>query len=173
MIHAALNGWFWDQPQTGSGQYLRQLLRALAVLKTDLDLTLVLPEYVRQLEGVPELVSVAHAPTRFRGNLGKAWFEQRAFPAAVENVSADIAHVPYWGPPLSSPARLIVSVLDVIPLVLPAYRGGFLGSLYTSLAAAGVKGAGHILTLSEASKKRHRDASQSAAGDGHADTAGR
>jgi glycosyltransferase involved in cell wall biosynthesis len=153
-MHVALNGWFWDQPITGSGQYVRQLLRALAALKkNDLDLTLILPEHVTQLEGVPDLVSVAHAPTRFGGKLGKVWFEQRSFPAAVANVSADIAHVPYWGPPLSSPARLVVSVLDVIALALPEYRGGLLGSLYTSLAAAGAKGAGHILTLSEASKQ--------------------
>ena len=153
-MHVALNGWFWDQPTTGSGQYVRQLVRALAALKqSDLDLTLILPEHVTALEGVPDLVSVAHAPTRFGGKLGKVWFEQRTYPAAVENVSADIAHVPYWGPPLTSPARLIVSVLDVIPLALPLYRGGFFGKLYTSLAAAGAKGAGHILTLSEASKQ--------------------
>ena len=153
-MHIAFNGWFWDQPSTGSGQYLRQLLRALAALRRDdLDLTLILPEHVTRLEGVPDVVSVAHASTRFGGKLGKVWFEQRSYPSAVANVGADIAHVPYWGPPLDSPARLIVSVLDLIPLVLPEYRGGLLGSLYTSLVTAGAKGAGHILTLSEASKK--------------------
>jgi len=28
-MHIAFNGWFWDQPHTGSGQYLRHLLAAL------------------------------------------------------------------------------------------------------------------------------------------------
>ena len=28
-MHIAFNGWFWDQPNTGSGQYLRRLLHYL------------------------------------------------------------------------------------------------------------------------------------------------
>jgi glycosyltransferase involved in cell wall biosynthesis len=151
-MHVALNGWFWDQAHTGSGQYLRNLIIALAKLDSDLDLTLVVPDHVRNFDGLPDTVSIAHAPTRFGKKFGKVWFEQRAYPSVVKRVRADIAHVPYWGAPLSSPARLVISVLDVIPLALPVYRGGFFSQLYTSLAVAGAKGAGHILTLSEASK---------------------
>jgi glycosyltransferase involved in cell wall biosynthesis len=151
-MHVALNGWFWDQPHTGSGQYLRNLLKALAKLDADLDLTLIVPEHVRNFDGLPETIGIAHAATRFSGKVGKVWFEQRTYPATVQRVQADLAHIPYWGAPLSSPARLVVSVLDVIPLVLPVYRGGLFPTLYTSLVAAGAKGAGHILTLSDASK---------------------
>ena len=64
------------------------------------------------------------SPTRFGGHPGKVWFEQRAFPQGVARLKADIAHVPYWGPPLRSPAPLVCTVLDVIPLVIPAYRAG-------------------------------------------------
>ncbi len=73
-------------------------------------------------------------PVRMRlsGHLGKVWFEQRAFPAAVGRLGADLAHVPYWGPPLRSPAPVVCSVLDVIPLVIPAYRQGVGNRLYTS-----------------------------------------
>jgi glycosyltransferase involved in cell wall biosynthesis len=47
----------------------------------------------------------------------------------------------------------VVSVLDVIPLLFAEYRGGMFNQLYTSLVTAGAKGAGRILTLSEASKQ--------------------
>jgi glycosyltransferase involved in cell wall biosynthesis len=150
-LHVALNGWFWDQPYTGSGQYLRGLLDGLLALHEDLTLTLVLPPHIRQQ--VPDGVNVLYGGTLMGGKLGKVWFEQRGFPAAARKAKADIAHVPYWGPPLSSPARLVVSVLDVIPLALPIYSGGTLAQLYTSLVSAGAQGAGHILTLSEASKQ--------------------
>lgn len=151
-MHVALNGWFWDHPHTGSGQYLRNLLKALAALKAPLDLTLIVPQHVRNFDGLPDVVGIAHSPTPFGGKLGKVWFEQLSFPSAVRRVRADIAHVPYWAPPLRSSARLVVSILDVIPLVFPQYSQGFFAKLYTSLVVAGAKGAGHILTLSEASK---------------------
>jgi len=148
-MHIAFNGWFWDQPHTGSGQYVRNLVGALAQL--DLSLTLILPRPMA--EELPPDVRIMYAPPRFGGKLGKVFFEQRTFPAAVRQAGADIAHVPYWGAPLNSPARLVLSILDVIPLVLPVYRGGAAASLYTSLVAASAGGAGHILTLSEASKQ--------------------
>ena len=28
-MHIAFNGWFWEQPTTGSGQYIRRLVAAL------------------------------------------------------------------------------------------------------------------------------------------------
>ena len=152
-MHIALNGWFWDQPHTGSGQYLRGLLKGFARLNADIDFTLIVPPHITRFDDLAENVNIAQAPTRFPGKPGKVWFEQRSYPVVVKRVSADIAHIPYWASPLSSPARIVVSVLDVIPLALPVYRGGFFSQLYTSLVATSAKGAGHILTLSEASKR--------------------
>lgn len=152
-MHIAINGWFWNQPYVGSGQYIRHLLTALTELAGDVQLTLVVPETMRDVEALPPKVTLAHGKMRFKGHLGKVWFEQRGFPEAVRRVRADIAHVPYWGSPFNTkPARLVTSVLDIIPLVLREYRGGFKASLYTSLVAASAKGSAHVLTLSEASK---------------------
>lgn len=152
-MHIALNGWFWDQPYVGSGQYLRELLLNLHKIAPELTLTLVVPEHIKKFDDLPPTVNIAHGKTRFKGHLGKVWFEQRGYPEMVRQVGADIAHVPYWGGPLnSSPAKLVTSVLDIIPLMLPAYRGGISASLYTSLVTATAKGSAHILTLSEASK---------------------
>ena len=151
-MHVAVNGWFWPSPHTGSGQYLRQLLAALSRLAPDLRLTLVVPAHVRELDALPPTVDVRRVPLRFGGHLGKVWFEQRAFPRAVAQLEADLAHVPYWGPPLSSPVPLVCTVLDVITLAVPAYRRGLRNRLYTSLVTAAARGATHILTISEASK---------------------
>lgn len=152
-MHIAFNGWFWDQPHTGSGQYVRHLLAALQELAPDLRLSLIVPEHMRTLDHLPPDVDVLPIATRFSGDLGKVWFEQRAFPRGVARLKADIAHVPYWGPPLRSPAPLICTVLDVIPLTIPAYRTGVKNRLYTSLVVAAARGAAHILTISEDARR--------------------
>lgn len=150
-MHVALNGWFWDQPHTGSGQYLRRLLTALRRTAPDVRFSLVLPSHIARPQAVPAGVEVVHVNAG-KGNLSKVWFEQRSYPAAVARLKADIAHVPYWGPPLSVDARLVVSILDVIPLVIPDYAASFAARLYTSLVTGAARGAAHVLTLSNAAK---------------------
>lgn len=150
-MHIVFNGWFWDQPHTGSGQYIRRLLHALGRAAPDLQMTLVLPPHNSAPDDLPEKVSLV--TTRGRGgHVGKVWFEQRTFPQMAGRVGADIAHVPYWGPPLVSPIPLVTSVLDVIPLALPEYSRGLGVRLYTSLAAAAARGSAHTITLSQAAK---------------------
>jgi glycosyltransferase involved in cell wall biosynthesis len=150
-MHVAFNGWFWDQPNTGSGQYLRYLLTALRRVAPQLQLTLILPPGLTNPEAVPPNVNVM--TTRGgRGNVGKVLFEQRTFPQAVARAGADIAHVPYWGPPLSSPARLVTTILDVIPVVIPDYSQGMKAQLYTSLVTSAARGSAHILTISDSAK---------------------
>lgn len=150
-MHIAFNGWFWDQPNTGSGQYIRYLLPNLRRVAPDLQITLVMPPHNPAPTDLPANVAVI-ATRGSSGNLGKVWFEQRSYPQAVKQSGADIAHVPYWGPPLSSPARLVISILDVIPLALPEYSSGFRARLYTSLVRAASRGAAHIITISNAAK---------------------
>lgn len=150
-MHIIFNGWFWDQPNTGSGQYLRHLLAALRRAAPDVQLTLVLPPGASEVDALPDMVNVV--PTSgSRTNLGKVWFEQRTFPQIAGKVGADIAHVPYWGSPLASPIPLVTTVLDVIPLALPEYSPGARGRLYTSLVSASARGSTHVITISDAAK---------------------
>ena len=160
-MRIAINGWFWGSPTTGSGQYAHRLVEALTALgraeKADLELVLVLPADLDGgagpgVSGLPPSVEVHHVDGR-RSNLGKVFFEQRAFPRACVDVEADVAHVPYWAPPARSPMPLVVSIHDVIPLVLRAYRGGPLQRLYTTLVSATARGADLALTDSEASRR--------------------
>lgn len=152
-MHIAFNGWFWDQPYTGSGQYLQRLLTALHALDPTLRLSLIVPDSMQTLADLPPDVDVLPIKTRFSGHLGKVWFEQRAFPQGVRRLRADIAHVPYWGPPLVSPVPLVCTVLDAIPLIVPAYNQGFKNRLYTSLVRAAARGATHVITISHAAQR--------------------
>lgn len=149
-MHLALNAYFWNRPDTGSGQYTRQLVYHLNRLVSDLDITLIYP-HAEEPEEVPPSVTVKRVQSR-PGHLGKIWFEQVGFPRACAEARADLAHVPYWGPPLQSPLPLVVTVHDLITLRLREYRRGIGARLYNALVSAGTRGAAHILTDSNFSR---------------------
>lgn len=152
-MHIAMNGWFWDQEFTGSGQYLRHLVTYLMKADPDLQLSLILPPHIQYPDNLPDRVQVMETGNAKKASKwGKVWFEQRTFPQMAEQVGADIAHVPYWGTPLSCKVRLVTSVLDVIPLLYPIYNQGLLTQLYTSLVSTTARGSGHIITISETAK---------------------
>lgn len=123
-MRVALNGWFAGR-EVGSGQYTDRLVAALAAT-------------------APADESTVLVTTRAGGPIRKTWFEQLAFPAAAR--WADLAHVPYWGPPLAAPRPLVVTVHDLIPLLLPEYRKRWLVRVYARLAAAGTRRAAAIIT---------------------------
>lgn len=148
--HIAFNGWFWPRPDTGSGQYIRNLVTTMRTLAPGLQLTLVVP--AGDNVDAPEGVEVLRPAIRYGGHLGKVHFEQVIFPRLLAELNADLGHVPYWGSPLRSPVPIVVTIHDIIPLKLPAYRGGLLARLYTGLVAASARGAQIVLTDSIASK---------------------
>ncbi len=152
-MHIAFNGWFWDQTNTGSGQYLRRLLHHLRALDAGLKLTLVLPPHNNTPDDLPRDVNIITTGNGERAtHWAKVWFEQRTFPQLARRAGADIAHVPYWGPPLASPVKVVTSVLDVIPLIFPLYSRGILARLYLSLVGTAARDSQHIITISESSK---------------------
>jgi glycosyltransferase involved in cell wall biosynthesis len=153
-MQLALNAYFWNMPHTGSGQYLRQLVYHLDRMVSDLTIHLVFPQLPGQtaLEAVPPTVRQTAVPTR-PGHLGKLIFEQIGFPRACRELGADVIHVPYWGPPLRSPAPMVVTVHDLITLLTPQYRAGFRPRLYNALVTAATRGADAVITVSQASKQ--------------------
>lgn len=153
-MHVAINAAFWNQPNTGSGQYTRQLVYHLNRLVSDLTITLIFPQVAGQPEpeAVPPSVNVKRVPVG-AGNLSKVWFEQRLFPKACRQVGATVAHVPYWGAPLQSPVPLVVTVHDLTTLLVPEYRRPLRNRLYNALVSASARGASRIITDSEASKQ--------------------
>jgi glycosyltransferase involved in cell wall biosynthesis len=158
-MRVAINGWFWNSPTTGSGQYTRLLVEHLAVLGPDLEILLIRPEDRGfRVSGFGFQVSRSREPETSNlepetGSLRKVWFEQVTFPRACRRLQADVAHVPYWAPPLCPSVPTIVTIHDLIPLLLPEYRGGPPVRLYTALVSRAARRAALVLTDSEASRR--------------------
>ncbi len=155
-MKVAINAWFWDNPSVGSGQYLHYLLPALQQAEKNLEIILISPKPLDPAAAPLPNLKLYLAKTPFgrqSSNLAKVWFEQITFPRACRKLGVDLAHVPYFGSPLSPSVPTLVTIHDLIPMLLPEYRGGFLGRLYTSLVAAAAPQAKIILTDSEASKQ--------------------
>jgi glycosyltransferase involved in cell wall biosynthesis len=149
----AINAWFLDRLGTGSGQYLNGLLRALSTVAPEHQFLLVTPPEVpgRQIPGL-QVEFWPREEARWNSDLGKVLFEQVAFPRACRQWGADVAHVPYWGSPLRPSVPTVVTIHDLIPLLLPDYRGGPLVRLYTCLVSAAARRAAIVLTDSLSSK---------------------
>jgi len=177
-MRVAINAWFWNSPTTGSGQYLRHLVPWLSEIMPDQEIR---PD--PEIAPDPEIVLIAprrrepradevdhgpqsgvlnlpgirsHSIADFRPlphNLGKVWFEQIAFPRACDELAVDVAHVPYWAPPFHPTVPTVVTIHDLIPLLLPEYRGRASVRLYTALVSRTAHRADLVLTDSEAARR--------------------
>jgi glycosyltransferase involved in cell wall biosynthesis len=150
-MRIVFNGWFLDQPHVGSGQYTQQLLAYMIQIAPQHEYVVVTPETsFRITEGRP--LGMREFGTRRLG-LRKVWFEQVGFLRACRRLKADLAHVPYWGSPLAPTVPTLVTIHDLIPLLLPAYRGNALVHAYTALVQSAAAQAALVLTDSEASRR--------------------
>jgi glycosyltransferase involved in cell wall biosynthesis len=151
-MRIAINAWFWDCPTTGSGQYTRRLVEHLSAAEPDLELVLVKSRgWGFQVSRFASKVSDRLQPET--SDLKKVWFEQVTFPRACRRLKADVAHVPYWAPPLASSVPTLVTIHDLIPLLLSEYRGGPLVRLYAALVSRTARSARLVVTDSEASRR--------------------
>jgi glycosyltransferase involved in cell wall biosynthesis len=157
-MRLGINGFFWTQETTGTGQYTRQLLAELLRHTDTLRCLVVRPkaEESRHLGGI----SPSALQERFIGppiplgpDLSKVWFEQISFPRTCLAEDVQVAHVPYFGPPYFTASSTVATIHDLIPLVLPGYRGSALVRLYTRLAASGARRLAAIITDSESSRQ--------------------
>jgi glycosyltransferase involved in cell wall biosynthesis len=152
-MRIAVNAWFWNRPDTGSGQYTHQLVTHLATLDPAMEILLIYPRGRGMRVETFDLKPATRNPQPPTSSLTKLYFEQITFPRACRDLGVHLAHVPYWAPPASPGVPTIVTIHDLIPLVLRAYRGGPLVRLYTSLVSATAANAALILTDSEASRE--------------------
>ncbi len=147
-----ISGWFLQYPTTGTGQYAWEILRHLPRARPGWAIGVAVPE--TWSAPLPEGVEPVPVPLpRLPPDVQKLWFEQVALPRAAARWRADRLFVPYWAPPLRSPAPVVVTVHDLIPLLFPEYRAGVGPRLYTALVRAATPGAAHVLTDSEASRR--------------------
>jgi glycosyltransferase involved in cell wall biosynthesis len=151
-MRIAISATFGGQEHTGSGQYLHRLVAQFGEFAPHDEFVLVGPAWVTG--NVPPGVALHRVFTpfdRFSTDLAKLWFEQIGFPSACRHWRSDLAHVPYFAPPLHPAVPTLVTIHDLIPLVLPAYRGSVLVRLYSRLVARAAQQADMILTDSHAS----------------------
>jgi glycosyltransferase involved in cell wall biosynthesis len=151
-----LSGTFWGMDTTGSGQYLHRLLDALSKQVPPIVCTLFVPTGTTRgtsrtvIQGQVAL----HTPfDRFQQDLSKLWFEQVAFPRACGQTRVDLAHVPYFAPPRCPTVPTVVTIHDLIPLILPDYRGSPLVQAYMRLVSTAAWHAALILTDSQSSAR--------------------
>lgn len=155
-MRIVINGWFWGQAATGSGQYLHHLLAHLAEVAPQHEYILAVPKAMPGARDAQRAPRVERVRTPFDGlslNLAKVWFEQIAYPLLCRRLGADVAHVPYWGSPLRPPVPTVVTIHDLIPLLLPAYRGSLLVRLYTRLVATAAHRANGVIVVSQATRR--------------------
>ena len=138
-MRLAVNAFFLNRPHTGSGQYTRQLVTALRSADPELEISLLRG---RSLLG----------PGRPGENVSKLLWEQFAAPLCAARWDADLMHVPYWAPPVLTPVPVVATIHDVIPAVLPEYRGSPLVVAYTRLVGVAARRASRLIVDSECSK---------------------
>lgn len=157
-----INALFLKTPASGTGQYLLHLLHALADVDT-------INEYV--LFGPPLQGSADSDPAHVDGlpypylthttpplvdrheNIEKLVWEQWSGPAAALAANVDLYHVPHFAPPYLPRTPTIITIHDVIPLRLPAYRAGASVRAYMRLAARAAHKATLIITVSQHAKQ--------------------
>ncbi len=157
-MHIVINGWFVGQSTAGSGQYVHHLLDYLPRQTPTPRLSLVLP--VRKTDDVaawrarwPSVEMIAQPLIALPQNLAKLCWEQVTMPLLARQLAADVLWVPYWAAPLWQPVPVAVTVHDLIPRLLPAYRGGLAQRLYTGLVSWTARRSAAVMTVSHASAR--------------------
>jgi glycosyltransferase involved in cell wall biosynthesis len=156
-MRIGLNGWFVDQPQVGSGQYIRHLRSALAAHSDLTSLTFVPPSSQPWGEAgaAPSSPQTWAAsgdsltiPLRPWGSLAKVWFEQVDAPRAARR-RVDVLHYPYFASPLIKTVPTVVTIHDLITFLFPEYTTSPFARLYNLLIGRAARRADAIIAVSE------------------------
>ena len=148
-----INARFLVEPYTGIGQYTRSLVQTMAEMEPKNEYILFTPKLVDiNLPDNCRQIRVVEKPYR-SASVRKAHWEHVLVPREMERFEVNIAHFLYPSNPRRKfPIPTIVTVHDVIPWRLSAYRKKVRSKLYHFNARLALKRADHIITVSEFSK---------------------
>lgn len=163
-MHVLINGWFFGDTTSGSGQYLHYMSQHLPRAAPTVKFTLLLCSKQAlgdshfAIEDAPpnlgiEVVSALPKQMRVPQNLRKLWWEQVTVPQMARQMNASVVWVPYWAASFWQPRPTVVTVHDLIPMLLPDYRGGLLNRIYTTLVARTARRSAAVITVSHASAR--------------------
>jgi len=148
-----INARFLLHPYTGIGQYTRCLIPTMARIEPKHEYFLFAPEHVDIT--LPEnchQIRVAEKPYR-SDSIRKAHWEHVLVPNEMQRIGVNLAHFLYPSNPRRKlPMPTVVTVHDVIPWRLSAYRKRIRSKIYHLNARLALKKADHIITVSEFSK---------------------
>lgn len=163
------NALFLQTPANGSAHYLVHLLHALGEVDKQNEYILLGARPLScDSQGRPQGASLpvpfpyeAHpVPTwgQRNENIEKVLWEQFTGPRAARHAGVDLFHIPYFAPSNFSRTPTVVTIHDVIPLRLPAYRAGKKVEAYMRLVAQAAHKATLIITVSQHAKQDMIDA---------------
>lgn len=150
-----INALLLQHPAVGTGQYTTHLLSALATIDSHNEYLLLGPRPLPAgaVPPFPYKVSPLPALAAKNDNIEKVIWEQATGPAAAHRAGVDIFHVPHFAPPLFPRNPTIVTIHDVIPLRLPAYRPDGKIRAYMNLVSRAAHNATMIITVSQHAKQ--------------------
>jgi glycosyltransferase involved in cell wall biosynthesis len=157
-MRVAFNAQLLSEPYTGTGRYVYNLLSALGRVDPSIEYDILSAHELPERPETPPSMRWKTAPmpklaTQPAG-LEKLYWEQRTFPRAACQASADLLHVPYFAPPLRTfGIPSLVTILDVIPQRLPAYRASSTQQLYSQLVSRSARRAASIIAISNHCKQ--------------------
>lgn len=138
----------------GIGTYIRGLIRGLAELDRDSSYRLLAPEAGRTL--LPDL------PSNFswveESAPGYSLREQLAMSRRLGEIAPDLFHSPHYVLPAKTPAKVVVTIHDLIHLVHPEFLPNRLALSYARfMLRRAARRASRVLTVSEATASDLRD----------------
>ena len=157
-MHIVINGWFVGQSTAGMGQYIHHLLDYLPRQASHTRFSLLLPsrhsvDVAAYRAKWPSVEIVVQPLIVLPANLAKLWWEQITTPRIAQQLAADLLWSPYWSAPWWQPVPVVVTIHDLIPRLLPLYRGGLLPRIYTRLVSATARRSAAVITVSQASAR--------------------
>ncbi len=143
-MRVALDASMLALPPSGTATYVRSLSAALRAIDPDLDVELIEPAWDDAGNAGPiGRVTENRRLRRFLWDAGGSGW-------AARRVSPDLLHVPQFAAPVWAPCPLVVTIHDVIPLVMPEYRGSRAMRAHLTLMTRTARRARLILTPSRA-----------------------
>lgn len=150
-----MNALFFQFPASGTGQYMLHLLDALHQEDQHNSYLLLGPRPFAQADEplFPYKVYPISGLAARQENIEKVVWEQFTAPAAAHRAGLDLLHVPYFAPPFFSRVPTVITIHDVIPLLLPAYRPVGKVRAYMSLVARAARRSTMVITVSQHAKQ--------------------
>ncbi len=148
-MRIGISAHFWPLYTSGSGQYLRNLAAELARISSSHEFFLIGEKGAFAGDPAPLPTVELGLSALPRGRPAKLWFEQVALSLAARRLGLDLLHVPYMAPPLWTRTPVVVTVHDLIPWLLPAYRGNLRKRAYTWLDVQATRRASLLIAVSE------------------------